>query len=167
MRQILVADHDEAVSDVLHLALEDNEHCRVICAIDYDAAARMLTEAPPDLAIVDAAMCRGDATRSGVVLAVSAMRLHVPVILMTGHPSLVSALRRFPFPLLPKPFRIKELRSEVDGAIAQAAELRRRARSSLDELIKVRDDLAEWIGRLERLSQEIPAIMAGRRRRDE
>ena len=163
-RQILVADDDEAIVDVLRLALEDNGSCVVTCATDCDAAERILDSASPHLAIIDAAMRPGRSARSGLALAISAVRRHVPVILMTAHPSLAEALKASPLPLLSKPFRVKLLQRRVQDALAKAAEDCARVRAATEELVQRRNELADRIVRLERLSNELPAILAGRSR---
>jgi two-component system, OmpR family, alkaline phosphatase synthesis response regulator PhoP len=165
-RQILVADDDEAVSDIVRLALEDNGGCAVICAGDCDSAEKLLDSDPPHLAIIDAGMRPGQSVKSGLGLAISATRRYIPVILMTAHPTLAEALKALPLPLLCKPFRVALLQRRVQDVLEQAAEDRSRVRAAIEELLKCREEAADRIAQLEVLSSQVPAILAGRRRGD-
>ena len=163
LRQILVADDDEAVSNILRLALEDNGTCAVTCASDCDTAERLLDSSPPHLAIIDVAMRPGQSVKSGLALAISATRRYIPVILMTAHPDLAEALETSSLPLLSKPFRVAQLRRRVRDVLALAAEDRSRVRAAIEELVKCRDEAAHRVAQLEMLSSQVPAILAGRR----
>jgi DNA-binding NtrC family response regulator len=42
----------------------------------------------------------------------------IPVLLMSGHPEMIAeGAQQFPYPLLPKPFHLKELEGAVRAAI--------------------------------------------------
>jgi DNA-binding NtrC family response regulator len=119
-RRILVVDDDSDIRDTL-LTVLGGVGYDVALAADAAEARRQLDEEPVDLVITDC-MMPGE---SGKELADHvATERGLPVVFLTGDPSMYFELKRAPFIRLGKPFRTVNLLQVVDQEI-RAAERKR------------------------------------------
>jgi DNA-binding NtrC family response regulator len=138
MEHILILEREDAIREVMRLALEADGACRVSSAVTSDDALLVIATDRPDAVIIGTPMPE----RSEIYLATRALGANIPVLLTTGHPDTMEELRRGGCRFLPKPFRLKALVAET--------------RSLLDEATQRWADLAIH---LRRLLQNDPALM--------
>jgi CheY-like chemotaxis protein len=130
VRQILVADGDCDIRDLLSGALLSDCACHMATASDSREALRFLETFRPTLVISDTAMPRMD----GIRLAGHVIARGIPFVLTTGGPLLQQYLRAIKWPHLGKPFRLSELRSLASETLAEAQANLRCVGSALDRL---------------------------------
>jgi len=143
--RILAVDDDPAALSILRRVVEGMGH-RVTLAVSRAEARERLRQEDFDALVTDVRMESADA---GVRLAAEAhvLRPSLPVILLTGCLDLetaLPALRLGACDYLPKPYRLEDLRSAVERALAASggpavgdAGLRQELQSAYTELQKV------------------------------
>lgn len=118
MRYILIVEDEPLVYDAIKAAFDIRGGFDVAYASDGELAIASITQRPPDLAIVDAKLPK----MSGIAVAEHAAAQAIPIILMSGHPDILSS-PGLPFPVLAKPFRISGLVENVDRLLADGERL--------------------------------------------
>ena len=112
MSYVLVIDDQPAIRTVVQTALEEDGAFRVSGAsTGDDALARFDTDAP-DLIVLDLVM----PGMHGLELAAHACARGIPVVLMTGEPTMTATLENLACPHLHKPFRMEHLLAEARAA---------------------------------------------------
>jgi DNA-binding NtrC family response regulator len=138
--RILIVDEDKTFRDST-ASLLGQEHYECVCAPDATTAAESLRAAAFDLLITDVKM-PGNLNLEliqGIIDSIA----NIPLVLVTGHPSLHSAIESFQLPVvayLVKPFERDDLLAAVDKAMA-AARLSRVARTMSQRLQNWHQDL--------------------------
>jgi CheY-like chemotaxis protein len=143
--RILIADDDPAVRDTLRLYLEKLGHA-CVAVPDAEEAVRKLREERFDLLISDINMPGNE----GLALVRKAPQVSegLPIILLTGHPTVDSAMESVRLPVmayLVKPANPKELAELAAQAVANSKAFR--------SLTASRRRLAEWAKDLEKIEQ--------------
>ncbi|MFQ5515706.1 MAG: response regulator, partial [Myxococcota bacterium] len=118
--RILLAD-DEPIFREKAAAMLRAEGYECLCAEDARDALRVVRERAPDVALMDIRM-QGNETLQGVRELAEIAR-EIPVILVTGYPSLPTALAAIDLHVaayLVKPVRFTELRARVMQVLARA-----------------------------------------------
>ncbi len=95
MERILVVEDEPLIYDAIKAALTFRGGYAFAYAPDGDAAIRELTDRPPDLAFIDVYLPK----RSGIEVADVAAAQQVPVILMSGHPEVLTNPEKYRFPI--------------------------------------------------------------------
>lgn len=122
-KRILLIDDDEQLTDVLSLQLE-SEGYEVLLASDGEKALDLAKRGEPDVIFVDLRL--GPECGLHLVPGLRELRPNAPVLMMTAHGDLDSALEGFKLGIsgyLKKPFREGELLAEVEKAIQASAHL--------------------------------------------
>lgn len=117
MRHVLVVDDEQAICELMQMALEADGSCRVTSASNPYYVAAILERDKPDVAIIDAVLRKA----SGLRLARLAVDLGIPVLIVTGAPETGKKLDRAGCPFLWKPFHIGTLCAETRVLIDDAA----------------------------------------------
>ncbi len=115
---VLVADDDEDVRHYSRLMLQRNGFT-CDCASDADEATRLLASRDYDLLISDIQMPGNQELE--FIRSVSKLRAGLPVILITGYPSLPTAMQAIHLPVfayLVKPINFDELMRQVQKGLA-------------------------------------------------
>jgi len=120
MQRILVVEDEPLIYDAIKAALTFKGGYAFAYAPDGDAAIRELTDRAPDLALIDVYLPK----RSGTEVADVAAAQQVPVILMSGHPKVLTEPEKYRFPILAKPFRLSYLLERFDELVAEAERLK-------------------------------------------
>lgn len=120
MERILVVEDEPLIYDAIKAALTFKGGYTFAYAPDGDAAIRELTDRLPDLALIDIYLPK----RSGIEVAEVAAARQVPVILMSGHPKVLTEPEKYRFPILAKPFRLSYLLERFDELVAEAERLK-------------------------------------------
>ncbi|GAA5315782.1 MAG: two-component system response regulator NtrC [Candidatus Pelagadaptatus aseana] len=120
--QVWVIDDDRSIRWVLERALQQ-ENIQTTLFENADSALRALNNRQPDVIITDVRMPGTD----GLTLLdkLSEEHPHIPVIIMTAHSDLDSAVSAYQggaFEYLPKPFDIDEAMAVIKRALAHAQE---------------------------------------------
>jgi len=112
-RKLLVVDDQRDICEVIQCCLAQHSY-DVDYAIDSPSAKRKLEADTYDLVIIDMLMPgEGD-----LQLVKFAETQGIPVLLTSGHPEMIAKVaQQFPYPLLPKPFHLNELKGAVRWAI--------------------------------------------------
>jgi DNA-binding NtrC family response regulator len=112
-RKLLVVDDQRDICEVIQSCLAQHSY-DVDYATDSLSAKRKLEADTYDLVIIDMVMPgEGD-----LQLIKFAEAQGIPVLLTSGHPEMIAEVaQRFPYPLLPKPFHLNELKGAVRTAI--------------------------------------------------
>jgi DNA-binding NtrC family response regulator len=131
MSYVLVIDDQPAVCSVVQTALEDEGAFRVSLASTGDEALARFDSDTPDLIVLDLVM----PGMHGLELAAHASARGIPVVLMTGEPTMTATLESLACPHLQKPFRMEQLLAEARAAIEDAVANRRAVRQALDRLL--------------------------------
>ena len=147
--RILIADDDEVFLDSIAELLERESYA---CdrAPDSQTATEMLRGAQYDVLISDFRMPGNE--RLEFVRQVGATAEGLPIILVTAHPSLSSALDSFHLPVvayLVKPFQFADLLARVEASIENSKLLR--------SLNAARRRLKDWHNDLDRVERAMPA----------
>jgi DNA-binding response OmpR family regulator len=100
----------------VQLALESRLDYRVSRALTGPAALQKLDQDRPDLVILDVVL----PGMSGIDLADAASARGVPLLMATGYTDTASNLQQLGWPVLRKPFAIKELFERVERTLAEA-----------------------------------------------
>jgi two-component system response regulator HydG len=119
MRQIVVVDDKLALADTLADGLVDRGYAARAFGKSREALA-VIEREPIDLVVTDLRMPELD----GLALLDAARRRNIPVIVMTGHgaiDSALEALRKGAFHYLTKPFKLDELVEFVERALRERA----------------------------------------------
>lgn len=151
--RVLIADDDEtflhSTADLLRKASYQCE-----CAPDGPAARALLEQLQPDVLVSDINMPGNGQLQLIESLAEGEFR--IPVILVTGYPSVESAVRSIRLPVaayLLKPLEFDELRESVDAA-AKSFRTVARVREVRERLVKLASEM--------HLMEENNAYVAGR-----
>ena len=131
MSYVLVIDDQPAIRTVVQTALEEDGAFRVSGASTADDALARFDSDPPDLIVLDLVM----PGMHGLELAAHACARGIPVVLMTGEPTMTATLEGLACPHLHKPFRMEQLLAEARAAIDDAAANRRAVRQALHRLL--------------------------------
>jgi two-component system nitrogen regulation response regulator GlnG len=132
--QVWVIDDDRSIRWVLERALQQ-ENIQTTLFENADSALRALSNRQPDVIITDVRMPGTD----GLTLLdkLSQELPHIPVIIMTAHSDLDSAVSAYQggaFEYLPKPFDIDEAMAVIKRALAHAQEQRQETEEQAPEL---------------------------------
>jgi DNA-binding response OmpR family regulator len=115
--RILIADDEETFSQsTADLLRREGYECN--CAPDGEIAAAMLTQTEYDLLIADIKMPGNPELE--LIKKLTGVAQGIPVILVTGYPSLRTAIQSVQLPVvayLTKPIELEELRTQVKTAI--------------------------------------------------
>ena len=131
-RHALLVDPETYVWEVVRYALRDDY--RVSAAAFRSTALRILSKDPSDVIILDLSPALG------LGLAISALRRHIPVVMMTSNHDLARGLMRLGCAVLRKPLSLPELRDCADDAVANPDNNFLRHRKALE---LIRTDLRE------------------------
>jgi two-component system, OmpR family, response regulator MprA len=131
MSYVLVIDDQPAIRTVVQTALEEDGAFRVSGASTGDDALARFDSDAPDLIVLDLVM----PGMHGLELAAHACARGIPVVLMTGEPTMTATLESLACPHLHKPFRMEQLLAEARAAIEDAAANRRAVRLALNRLL--------------------------------
>jgi EAL domain-containing protein (putative c-di-GMP-specific phosphodiesterase class I) len=150
--RILIVEDDDGVARALQRLLAA-PGIQVMVASDGAAATELLVSTRFDLVISDIHL--PGATGVDILRTVRAYHLDVPVILMTGNPTVdtaIEAVNLGALKYLPKPFKPDELRAEVRRALglSRLARLKREALRLSGEGADGPGDLAGLMSRFER-----------------
>ena len=112
-RKLLVVDDQRDICEVIQCCLAQHSY-DVDNATDSPSAKRKLEADTYDLVIIDMLM-----PGEGILQLVRfAETQGIPVLLTSGHPEMIAEVaQQFPYPLLPKPFHLNELKGAVRCAI--------------------------------------------------
>lgn len=172
---ILVVDDSRPLREFVVQALASRGGFSVFEAHDGMEGAEMALAAPPDLILLDVEMPRMNGLQMLDVL--SAQRLDIPVILMTGHGSeavAVEVFRKGVKDYLIKPFTAEEMFSAIEQALTEVRlrhekealtrtlavanqQLRRRVRE-LDTLYRVGKSVTSLLSRDQLLERILDAV---------
>lgn len=136
---VLVVDHEAAVCDVVRMALEADGAWRVTGALSAVDVLATLHEDRPHGVIIDAAM----PPTSGLAVAVTALTLGIPVLLMTGTREVQQILSANGIPFLAKPIRIREVVTETRLLVREAKERHAQLTMQMARLIAAGDGAGE------------------------
>jgi DNA-binding response OmpR family regulator len=150
MQHLLVVDDDPAVARTMQMALEADAARRVTAAGDAMEALAVIGRDFPDAAIIDAVLPR----TPGLLLARTVVDLGVPVLIVTGEPTLPRHLAEAGCPFLLKPFRVSQLLAETRMLLDETAARRLEVGRALDRLLTARYELAEVTAETRRLVEE-------------
>lgn len=131
MSYVLVIDDQPAIRTVVQTALEEDGAFRVGGASTAEEALAGFDSDTPDLIVLDLVM----PGMHGLELAAHACARGIPVLLMTGEPTMTTTLEGLACPRLHKPFRMEQLLAEVRAALADSAANRRAVRLALQRLL--------------------------------
>src|SRR5689334_2399987 len=131
MSYVLVIDDQPAIRSVVQTALEEDGAFRVSGASTADDALARFDSDVPDLIVLDLVM----PGKHGLELAAHALARGIPVVLMTGEPTMTATLESLACPHLHKPFRMEQLLAEARAAIEDAAANRHVVRRALHRLL--------------------------------
>ncbi|MFZ5842310.1 MAG: nitrogen regulation protein NR(I) [Pseudomonadota bacterium] len=146
---VLILDDDDSIRWVLDRALRAAGYQTRVCA-DVPEARAVLAREPVQLVLSDIRMPGGDGV--AFLREIKASNSHVPVVLITAHADLSSAVQSFDsgaFEFVAKPFDIDELLAIVTRALQQ---------SSLPSGPVAKTEKAELIGRSPAMQQVFRAI---------
>ncbi len=115
MAEILIADDDEIIIDLIRFRLESEGHT-VVAATDGEAVLAVLAERVPDLILLDSMMPIISGMEVLRVLKRTPAMQDIPVIMLTarkGEADVVAALQAGASDYLTKPFMPQELLTRV------------------------------------------------------
>ena len=135
MSYVLVIDDQPAIRTVVQTALEEDGAFRVSGASTGDDALARFDSDAPDLIVLDLVM----PGMHGLELAAHACTRGIPIVLMTGEPTMTATLENLACPHLHKPFRMEQLLAESRAAIEDAAANRHAVRLALHRLLAAGD----------------------------
>lgn len=146
---VLILDDDDSIRWVLDRALRAAGYQTRVCA-DVPEARAVLAREPVQLVLSDIRMPGGDGV--AFLREIKASNSHVPVVLITAHADLSSAVQSFDsgaFEFVAKPFDIDELLAIVTRALQQ---------STPPPVAAAKTEKAELIGRSSAMQQVFRAI---------
>jgi len=153
MPSILVAEDDSLVYASISAAFALRPGFAVSHAADGEDALAILEALRPDLALIDVVLPKA----FGFDVAMRAVELGVPAVLMTGYDEVAERSGGHGFPVLTKPFRAVELVARFDAVVYEAARLNRAMAAHLQtaqelkaEARVLRHSLTDWAARSER-----------------
>ena len=115
--KLLIVDDEPDICDLIQAYLAEQGFA-VDCATDADTARRSLKAQAYDLVLLDILM----PGKGGLELAGLADRREIAVLLMSGQPELINEISRLSsYPLLAKPFHLKELTAAVRAVLETRA----------------------------------------------
>jgi DNA-binding NtrC family response regulator len=139
-----VVDDEQFIRDLLSDFFTKSD-CLVVTAQDGESGIAQCRSGRFDVALIDLKM--PDRTGTDVLAEVRAIDPALPVIIMTGYPTIdasIEAIRRGAHDFVVKPFRLQDLKERVDRAIRSRSiardidELRTRMACIEDELREYR-----------------------------
>jgi DNA-binding NtrC family response regulator len=116
--KILLVDDDKDVRDMLEAFLKGDGHC-IDAANGVSAAVKLIDLNDYDIILIDKNMPGIDGNREGgidLLRQIRARALATEVIMMTGHPTIdtaIEALKLGAFDYIPKPFSLDSLRLKI------------------------------------------------------
>lgn len=119
---VLVLDDDDSIRWVLDRALRSAGYQTFLCS-DVDQARQTIKKKSVDLVLSDIRMPSGDGV--SFLREVKSIHAHLPVVLITAHADLSSAVQSFDsgaFEFVAKPFDVDELMAIVARALEQQSE---------------------------------------------
>jgi two-component system response regulator MprA len=131
MSYVLVIDDQPAIRSIVQTALEEDGAFQASGVSTGDDALARFDSAAPDLIVLDLVM----PGMHGLELAAHACARGIPVVLMTGEPSMSAMLEALACPHLHKPFRMEQLLAETRAALENAAANIRSVRLALQRLL--------------------------------
>lgn len=126
MRSVLLVEDNALVSSTISEAFSLSG-VALTHAADGPAALVALESSRHDLALIDV----GLPGLSGIDVAKRAVELEVPAVLMTGYGDVLAKADGLLFPVLSKPFRVRELVLRLEEVCAEAARLNRIMREQM------------------------------------
>jgi two-component system, OmpR family, response regulator MprA len=117
MSYVLVIDDQPAIRGIVQTALEEDGTFQASGVSTGEEALARFDSAAPDLIVLDLVM----PGMHGLELAAHASARGIPVVLMTGEPSMSATLEGLACPHLHKPFRMDQLLAEARAACAGPA----------------------------------------------
>lgn len=113
MKKILAIDEDMYILDAISLVLEDNGYI-VATLSSGEYVLEKAKEFSPDLIFLDVLMSGIDGRDICKILKKNPQTMHIPVIMITAHPSAGNSIAEFGADgLLEKPFDTDELISKI------------------------------------------------------
>tara|TARA_R110000824_G_scaffold104360_11_gene247745 strand:- start:28203 stop:28595 length:393 start_codon:yes stop_codon:yes gene_type:complete len=122
MAEILIADDDEIIIDLIRFRLESEGHT-VLTATDGEAVLAILAEHAPDLIMLDQMMPIISGMEVLRIVKQTRAKQHIPVIMLTarkGEADVVAALEAGASDYLTKPFMPQELLARVSMQLQKA-----------------------------------------------
>ena len=141
--RLLVVDDEQFVRELLHDFFSKLEF-DVVTAADGDAGIEACRKTRFDAALIDLKM----PGKSGieVLTAVREIDASLPVIVMTGYPTIdssIEAIRKGAYDYIIKPFKLQELKELIDRAVKEQT-LAREIEGLRDRLSKVEAELRHY-----------------------
>lgn len=112
--RVLIVDAETYVWDVVRLALQDRY--RVTAVATRGAAISRLKNDPPCVILIDLILSEA----SGLPLVIHCLNRRVPMVVTTSEPKLARHLKQLGFPIVCKPYLMRELRECIDRAVTNA-----------------------------------------------
>jgi two-component system, OmpR family, response regulator MprA len=150
MRHVLVVDDDIAVCEVMRMGLEADGTCRVTCAASAAEALSIALGDRPDAAIVDAVM----PGVHGLALARTLIAMGIPVMIVSGEPTLQRRLADAGCRFLAKPFRLSEIAVQMRLLLDNATQRATDFAASFERLFNDGPEFAQVIEQSRRLAEE-------------
>ena len=123
MAEILIADDDEIIIDLIKFRLESEGH-NVVAAADGEAVLALLQNYRPDLIVLDSMMPMISGMEVLTMIKRAPADKNIPVIMLTarkGEADIVAALEAGASDYLTKPFMPQELITRVNLQLQQKA----------------------------------------------
>ncbi|WP_417608708.1 response regulator transcription factor [Parasphingorhabdus sp.] len=123
MAEILIADDDEIIIDLIKFRLESEGH-NVVAAVDGEAVLALLQNYRPDLIVLDSMMPMISGMEVLTMIKRAPADKNIPVIMLTarkGEADIVAALEAGASDYLTKPFMPQELITRVNLQLQQKA----------------------------------------------
>jgi DNA-binding response OmpR family regulator len=139
LRHVLIVDDEPYVCNMVQLALEARVDYRVSRALSGPAALQKLDQDRPDLAILDIVL----PGMSGIDLARAASARGIPLIMATGYSDTATDFQQLGWPMLRKPFAMKELFERVERTLGEAELNLRQVRALMAEHTATREALEQ------------------------
>jgi DNA-binding response OmpR family regulator len=152
MSYVLVIDDQPAIRTVVQTALEEDGAFRVSGASTGDDALARFDSDVPDLIVLDLVM----PGMHGLELAAHACARGIPVVLMTGEPTMTVMLESLACPHLHKPFRMEQLLAEARAALEDSAANRHVVRMALHRLLAGGDVSDALRQRVRAILEQVP-----------
>lgn len=121
MAEILIADDDEIIIDLISFRLESEGH-HVVTATDGEALLALLAQRVPDLILLDSMMPIISGMEVLKIIRQTPATRNIPVIMLTarkGEADVVAALEAGASDYLTKPFMPQELMTRVSMQLRQ------------------------------------------------
>ena len=130
MSDILIVDDERDIRELIGDILED-EGFMTRKTGTAEACMRAITEAPPDLLILDIWLKESDMDGIDILKRVKSNYAHIPVVIISGHGNIeiaVAAIKQGAYDFIEKPFNIDQLLVVIKRAM-ETSQLRRENKS--------------------------------------